>query len=194
MKADKRVLTTGQVAKICNVAPRTVSKWFDQGHLRGYRIPGSKDRRIPLDQLIRFMRVHNIPLNGLDQEELHVVLLDNDIAFSETLAKGLQENSGYEVTATTCAFEAGAVVRETKPQAVVIDVSLPDVDPKKISRFIRSQGELKATKIIGIAQNLDGGRGQALLQVGFDAYLSKPFDMQSLLRLLESEVTGAAVY
>ncbi|UCF34646.1 MAG: response regulator [Phycisphaerales bacterium] len=191
MKADKRVLTTGEVAKICSVAPRTVSKWFDQGHLRGYRIPGSKDRRIPLDQLVRFMRLHNIPLNGLDQEELHVVILDNDVAFSEILANALQENGGYGVTVTTCAFEAGAVVRETKPQAVIIDVSLLDVDAKKISRFIRSQGELKAIKIIGIAEHLDQGRGQALLQVGFDAYLSKPFDMQSLLRLLES---GAAVY
>ena len=49
------VLTTGQVAKICNVAPRTVSKWFDSGQLRGYRIPGSKDRRIPVQQLVRFM-------------------------------------------------------------------------------------------------------------------------------------------
>src|SRR6478736_2719268 len=51
----KDVLTTGEVAKICNVAPRTVSKWFDSGALHGYRIPGSKDRRIPLNQLIRFM-------------------------------------------------------------------------------------------------------------------------------------------
>ena len=42
-----KVFTTGQVAKICKVAPRTVSKWFDSGRLRGYRIPGSQDRRIP---------------------------------------------------------------------------------------------------------------------------------------------------
>ena len=42
-----KVFTTGQVAKICKVAPRTVSKWFDSGRLKGYRIPGSQDRRIP---------------------------------------------------------------------------------------------------------------------------------------------------
>ena len=44
-----KVFTTGQVAKICKVAPRTVSKWFDSGRLKGYRIPGSQDRRIPRD-------------------------------------------------------------------------------------------------------------------------------------------------
>src|ERR1700761_2602404 len=59
----KDVLTTGEVAKICNVAPRTVSKWVDSGALHGYRIPGSKDRRIPLNQLIRFMKQHGMPLN-----------------------------------------------------------------------------------------------------------------------------------
>ena len=51
MAKGKNVLTTGDVAKICNVAPRTVSKWFDSGQLKGYRIPGSKDRRIPLQRV-----------------------------------------------------------------------------------------------------------------------------------------------
>ena len=53
---DKDVLTTGEVAKVCNVAARTVSKWFDSGQLQGYRIPGSKDRRIPVSSLQQFMR------------------------------------------------------------------------------------------------------------------------------------------
>lgn len=53
---QKQVFTTGQVAKICHVASRTVAKWFDSGHLRGYRIPGSQDRRIPRAHLIRFLK------------------------------------------------------------------------------------------------------------------------------------------
>ena len=51
-----KVFTTGQVAKICKVAPRTVSKWFDSGRLKGYRIPGSQDRRIPREYLIKFLK------------------------------------------------------------------------------------------------------------------------------------------
>ena len=55
------VLTTGQVSRICHVAPRTVCKWFDSGQLRGYRIPGGRDRRIPLRELMRFLKTHGIP-------------------------------------------------------------------------------------------------------------------------------------
>ncbi len=71
----KKVFTTGQVAKICKVAPRTVSKWFDSGRLKGYRIPGSQDRRIPREQLIRFLKEHGMPLGELEEEEWHKVLL-----------------------------------------------------------------------------------------------------------------------
>lgn len=56
------VFTTGEVARICNVAPRTVSKWFDSGRLKGYRIPGSNDRRFPAAHLFRFMRENHIPI------------------------------------------------------------------------------------------------------------------------------------
>jgi len=62
MAKGNNVLTTGDVANICNVAPRTVSQWFDKGLLAGYRIPGSRDRRIPIAELARFMTAHRIPI------------------------------------------------------------------------------------------------------------------------------------
>ena len=61
MAKGNNVLTTGEVAKVCNVAPRTVSKWFDKKLLKGYRIPGSRDRRIPIAELVRFMKKYEIP-------------------------------------------------------------------------------------------------------------------------------------
>ena len=68
----KKVFTTGQVAKICKVAPRTVSKWFDSGRLRGYRIPGSQDRRIPREHLIKFLKENSMPLGALEEEGVEV--------------------------------------------------------------------------------------------------------------------------
>lgn len=56
------ILTTGQCAKLCGVTPRDVAKWFDSGRLRGYRIPGSQDRRVPKDYLLRFLREQGMPI------------------------------------------------------------------------------------------------------------------------------------
>ncbi len=55
------VYTTGQIAKIVKVAPRTVAMWFDAGRIRGYRLPGSHDRRIPRESLEKFLLEHGMP-------------------------------------------------------------------------------------------------------------------------------------
>lgn len=64
----KEVFTTDQVAKICKVAPSTAAKWFDSGRLKGHRIPGSQDRRIPRESLVEFLKEHGMPLGELEEE------------------------------------------------------------------------------------------------------------------------------
>ena len=197
MREVKNVLTTGEVAKICNVAPRTVSKWFDNGHLRGYRIPGSKDRRIPLDHLVHFMRSHNIPLNGIESGHTRVLVLDSETGIGEAIRSTLAEKDGYEVLAATSAIEAGAIVEQHRPHVFLVDVTLPDVSPKVIVRFLRSLSDHTPVKpacrticLIGMATGLSDSQGQALLQEGFQGYLSKPFETSALVQLIEAEVAA----
>ena len=101
----KEVLTTGEVAKICHVAPRTVSKWFDTGQLRGYRIPGSRDRRIPIEQLVAFMRAHGLPLGGLDGGACRLLIVDPDA--SEELCQTLNASGRYQTRRAENGFVAG---------------------------------------------------------------------------------------
>lgn len=62
------IFTTTEVARFCDVSPRTVCKWVDAGRLPGYRVPGSQHRRIPRESLITFMKEHNIPLGSLEDQ------------------------------------------------------------------------------------------------------------------------------
>ena len=55
------ILTSGQVAKICQVAPRTVSKWIDNKALKGFRLPLSLDRRVARCDLIEFLKNNGFP-------------------------------------------------------------------------------------------------------------------------------------
>jgi len=180
----KDVLTTGQVARICHVAPRTVSKWFDSGQLRGYRIPGSKDRRIPIEQLLRFMHAHGMPVDGLKLGPKRILMIDADTVFTDVLAKVLS-GSGFEVVVAATAFEAGAFVQQCKPDILVVDVELADIHPSTITRFFRSSADLQATRLIAIANELSVARGEALLQQGFDGWLRKPFQIHELLGMVE---------
>ena len=189
MEKKKDVLTTGQVAKICNVAPRTVSKWFDSGQLRGYRIPGSKDRRIPLSQLVRFMRAHGIPLNGLDGGTMRVLLVDNEEERNNLIKEALEKDGRYEVRTAECGFDAGLIAEQFHPHVIFMDIMLEDINPQRICHVIRENTELQNTRIIAITSSLTEGEGQALLQQGFDEYLCKPFDIQQLVQCVDESLS-----
>ena len=185
MEKKKDVLTTGQVAKICNVAPRTVSKWFDSGQLRGYRIPGSRDRRIPLDQLLRFMRVHGIPLNGIDGGLTRVLLVDNNAELSNVIAEELERDGRYEVRLAECGFDAGIVAEQFRPHVVFLDIMVEDINVTRICALMRENPELQGTRVVAISSALTEGEGQALLQQGFDSYICRPFDVRQVIEAIE---------
>lgn len=184
MDRKKDVLTTGQVAKICNVAPRTVSKWFDTGQLRGYRIPGSKDRRIPLSQLVRFMRAHGMPLNGLDSGTTRVLILDENAERSGAMGQTLEKDGRFEVRTAESGFDAGMIADQFRPHVILLDLMM-DINLKRICALVRENPELQGTRIIGITGSLTEGEGNALLQQGFDSYLCKPFDMRQLVQAID---------
>jgi excisionase family DNA binding protein len=185
MPRPKDVLTTGEVARICNVAPRTVSKWFDSGKLHGYRIPGSKDRRIPLQQLLRFMRAHSIPLNGLDTGVTRVLIVEGDADIADLLSEALTRDAGYEVYTARSLFEAGSAAERTKPHIILLDVTLPGLSGRQAVRAIKDAPDLSTVKLVAMTAPLREGEEETLRQQGFDATLTKPFQVSQVVQVIE---------
>lgn len=192
MPREKDVLTTGEVAKICNVAPRTVSKWFDSGQLKGYRIPGSKDRRIPLNALIRFMKSHGIPFDGLMAGGTRILVVDNDEDIVETVARLLKEHTDYEVRTCTSAFQAGLECERFRPNVILIDAHLEGCEPRLLCRAVKAIDDLQMTKMIAMSGRMTDGQAHQLRAGGFDGFLKKPFNIKQVIESVESAV--AVVY
>lgn len=186
MPIEKDVLTTGEVAKICNVAPRTVSKWFDSGSLKGYRIPGSKDRRIPLGELLKFMKAHGIPLEGLNSGRTRVLIVDDDAEVADVLSKVLTEQTNYEVATATCAFEAGLECEKFKPHVLLLDAHLGDDDAQKVAKLVHSSDSLQMTKIVAMSSKLTDTQAQGLRSSGFEGFLRKPFQVRQVVEAIEA--------
>lgn len=120
-----QVYTVGQVAKIIDAAPRTVVKWFDSGQLKGYRLPGSKDRRIPKHYLLQFMKEHGMPADGIPGKE---ILFSNN--------KGLIEEAksvNARIKVVNSVFLLGLNL-EAETSKVYIDSSHEDAT--KISEYL----------------------------------------------------------
>ena len=185
MAKGKNVLTTGDVAKICNVAPRTVSKWFDNGQLKGYRIPGSKDRRIPVSELIRFMRVHNMPTTGLAVGKIRVLIADSNEKTASALADTLRNKADYEVQTVQSSFGTGAVAQKFAPHVLLISLLAEGIDATSICGGIRANEDLQTIKIIAIANQLSDSESAALLQKGFDGYVPYSADATDVIKKIE---------
>jgi len=185
MAKGKNVLTTGDVAKICNVAPRTVSKWFDSGQLKGYRIPGSKDRRIPLNELLRFMKANNMPTEALPAGKIRILVVDAGDRPAQELLDALEARPGYDVQVARSSFEVGAAIEKQMPHVVLINLLTEGVDAHGICRSIRSNEDYATVKIIALANQLSSQESAALLQKGFDGHVANPSDAGEVIRKIE---------
>lgn len=188
MAKGKNVLTTGDVARICNVAPRTVSKWFDTGQLKGYRIPGSKDRRIPLSELIRFMKVHNIPPTGLPVGKIRVLVVDSDGEAASALADTLRTKADYDVQTVRSNFETGATVQKFAPHVLLINLLAEGIDAAGICKSMRTNEDLQTIKIIALANHLSDSESAALLQKGFDGCVPDSSDVAEAIKRIEEAI------
>ena len=185
MTKPKAVLTTGEVARICKVAPRTVSKWFDTGQLRGYRIPGSRDRRIPLQQLVRFMKVHGIPLDGIETGLMRILIVDRESDLAGLVQRGLNDSGRYEARVAASAFEAGVLVEQLRPHLVLVDVDVPGMDPPMLSLFLASHPELAGTQLVATSASLTESDQRVYRQHKFAATIAKPFDLRQLTEMID---------
>lgn len=182
----KKVFTTGQVAKICKVAPRTVSKWFDSGRLKGYRIPGSQDRRIPREQLLRFLKEHGMPLGELEEEEWHkVLLIGTEKLFNDRLKELLPENDDFKFELANSGFEAGTLAQSFHPDTIIIDLGLGRHESIQITANLRRNDLFGSTLIIALAGE-DEAEPEKLTDHGFNDVFKKPFDSALLSEKIRS--------
>jgi excisionase family DNA binding protein len=180
------VYTTGQVARLCKVAPRTVTKWFDSGRLRGYRIPGSQDRRIPRANLIRFLKEHGMPLGELEEIALgKVLLVDANLQNRAVLGAYLHEDS-FQIEQATNAFEAGLKARSMRPDCIVLDLSIGHDSGLQIARSIKHGPDNADAILIGLvgSNTLLPVESRAL----FDEIVPQPSDLGQLAERIGSLV------
>jgi two-component system response regulator RpaA len=184
----KKVFTTGQVAKICKVAPRTVSKWFDSGRLRGYRIPGSQDRRIPREHLIKFLKEHGMPLGELEEEGWHkILIIGAEKLFIDRVQEMLPEDEDYKYELANSGFEAGIQAESFHPDTIVVDLAMGRSEALQIAQNLRRNPQYETTMIIGLASE-DEAAPETLVNFGFNETFKKPFDVALLGERIRSLV------
>jgi excisionase family DNA binding protein len=177
----KTVFTTGEAAKICKVSQQTIIRCFDSGQLKGFRVPGSRFRRIPRDQLYSFMRDNGIPTDALDSGKRKILVVDDDEDLVELIVDQLVRDGRFEVRSVNNGFGAGMQIKEFRPDLVVLDVMLPDINGIEVCRLVRGDKTMDDVRIICISGMVEPERIQQLKDAGANDFVKKPFDVEALV-------------
>ncbi|MDP7274238.1 MAG: response regulator, partial [Planctomycetaceae bacterium] len=177
----KTVFTTGEAAKICNVSQQTIIRCFDSGQLKGFRVPGSRFRRIPRDVLYRFMKDNGIPTDALESGRRKALIVDDDEELVELIRDVFDADGRFEVRVANNGFDAGMMVKEYKPDIIVLDVMLPDINGREVCQRVRCDESLDDVRIICISGMVEADKVDELRESGADDFMQKPFEVEALI-------------
>ena len=177
----KTVFTTGEAAKICKVSQQTIIRCFDNGQLKGFRVPGSRFRRIPREALYKFMKDNGIPTDALESGKRKVLLVDDDADLLKLMTDVLEEDGRFEIRVASNGFDAGMMVKEYRPDMIVLDVMLPDINGKEVCHRVRADSTLEDVRILCISGMIEEDKIQELRLSGADDFLHKPFEIDELI-------------
>jgi len=178
----KTVFTTGEAAKICKVSQQTIIRCFDSGQLKGFRVPGSRFRRIPRESLYRFMKENGIPTDALESGRRRILVVDDDQAVVDLITEVLDSDARFETRVVNNGFGAGKLASEYHPDLIILDVMLPDINGQQVCKLIKADPTMADIKIICISGMVEEDRIAELKEAGADDFLNKPLDIDELIR------------
>lgn len=196
MDKMKNLFTTGEAAEICNISQQTIIRCFDSGKLDGFRIPGSRFRRIPRDNLIKFMRENGIPLDNLDMGHpgrIKVLIVDDDQEIVELMVDVLTRDGRFEIRTASSGYDAGLQTQQFMPDVMILDYMLPDVNGNIVCQTIKNNPDFASVNVIIVSGVVNQEEIAGLLAAGAAEFIRKPFNIAELVDRILMTVESPAV-
>jgi two-component system, OmpR family, response regulator len=192
-KKKERVFSAHEVANICGVVNQTTINWIDKGHLEAFRTPGGQYRVYP-DVLARFLQKQNMRLPDELKEILaeqarieQILIVDDDKEFNEMLRQVLDKlYPEARISQALDGFDAGRAIPETLLDLVFLDINLPGVDGFRLCKHIKDDESLTRPLVVMITGEADPDMETRAGEVGADAFLVKPIDLEALPGLIST--------
>lgn len=179
MKTEKP-LTTFQTAKICQVFHTTIINWVNQGILKAYYTPGGH-RRIHPDDLIEFMRKHEMPIpqHFLNRQK-NVLIVEDDPAVQRLLTRALQPLQDLQTQTCSNGLEALIMIGKEAPDLVILDLNIPEIDGLKVCRLLKANENTQDIRIIAISGETLSPAEEKTVKTNADCFFHKPLPTAEL--------------
>jgi excisionase family DNA binding protein len=175
-----RYLTTGDVARRCQVTVGTVKNWIEAGQLEAFRTPG-RHFRIPSSALKRFQTAFGFPAAAEDKTRILVV--DDEQDFVDLVIEALADLlPDARVEGAGGGYEALLKIGSFQPHLLVLDLRMPGLDGFEVCRRVKEAPDSKGTKILATTGFTDAEAESLALACGADAFIGKGTGLEALSR------------
>jgi signal transduction histidine kinase/DNA-binding response OmpR family regulator len=133
---------------------------------------------IDLDTLIHRLKEHMASISTSTEQGKTILIVDDDAAIREFIRQGL-ESEGYRVSEAANGIEGVKKAKKEQPALIVLDVMMPEMDGFDAAAILKNDPVTMSIPIVILSVVEDKERGY---RVGVDRYLTKPFEMEMLIR------------
>lgn len=184
-----KTLTPGEIAKLCDVHQRTVSRWIASGKLKGHQLPGRGDYRVMEEDFIAFAQEYKLPIKSAESRQPTILVIDDEAPVRRAL-KRVFNQAGYSVVEAENSFTAGALLERTRPALITLDLMMPGIRVEQVFDFLRTQSSLTDIPVVVISaapeSTLESARKYGAAKV-----IAKPFNNDALLSCVSELIRSA---
>jgi DNA-binding response OmpR family regulator len=126
------------------------------------------------------MKENSIPLDNLDSGKKKVLIVDDDAEIVELIADVLVRDGRFEVKTAASGYDAGVLTQQFRPDLILLDYMLPDVNGNVVCQTIRKNPEFENIKIIIISGVIKQDEIDLMLKSGTEDFIKKPFNIAEL--------------
>ncbi len=119
------------------------------------------------------------------------ILIVEDNELNMKLFRDLLKAHDFETLETRDGMEALAMVREHKPDLILMDIQLPGVSGLEITRQIKADEDIKSIPVIAVTAFAMKGDEDRIREGGCEAYIAKPIRIDELISTVRRFVDGA---
>lgn len=116
---------------------------------------------------------------------MKILLIDDDPDVLVLASHALETLGGHTVVTSRGGLGAVETARRERPDAILLDVWMPELDGPDLARRLRAEDELRGVPLVFLTGHQDGAERRRLLALGARGVLAKPFDPETLSTALE---------
>ena len=115
-------------------------------------------------------------------ERIHpVILVVDDDEFQHKIISKILAGTNYQLIFASSGIQALSILRKTKPDVILMDIMMPEMDGMEVTRMIRTMSTFENTPVIMITGNSEGDTVVNSIKSGATDFLVKPFNRDSLI-------------